>query len=475
MKNGALISFEIEQQRRRTMRQKSDPQRYFDWSVASSTKVVLDYEAKYQRISEILDENPQFLDFVHRDLKPLSSDKPRNRRGRKADFTSENVLRALIVHQLEGTSLRDTIVRIAHSPFLQHFIRLGVRRVMHYSFLDKCFKLIQPGTWERINGGLRDYAIEHGQLDDSRLRVDTTVVEANIHWPTDSSLLWDSWRTLYRLFEALREIQPSAIPQRFHQKKVKKLHLFITRYVKSPSKRRQRAVRKRQRMLLEQMERIVDVAADLVEKAKADNGLYLGCLVEEIASFLPKIEKVLEVTRRAWLQGETVRASERIFSIFEDHVELIKRGRRHKPVEFGHMVLLGQTPEKFITQYDVMEKRIPDCQLGERILAEHEASFGSPPKELAADKGFRGKPEVMERLRSKVKVVAIPERLKDWADETMVTLQHFRAGIEGSISVLKRAFGLLRCQYRSFKSFQCHVGLGVFCHNLVTLGGAGMG
>jgi IS5 family transposase len=457
------------------MRQKADPQRYFDWSVASSAKVVLDYEEKYNRISALLDRNPHFVDFLHKDLKPLSSDKPRNRRGRKADFTSENILRALIVHQIEGTPLRDTIVRIAHSCFLQHFVRLGVRRVMHFTFLDKCFKLIQPETWKRLNDGLRDYAVEQGQLDDSRLRVDTTVVEANIHWPSDSSLLWDSWRTLYRLFEALRKIQPSAIPHRFHWQKVKKLHLFITRYARSPSKKRQRAVHKRQRVLLFQVERITDVAQDLVEKAKAGGGFFLGYLVEEIASFLPKIRKVQEVAQRVWLNGETVPASERIFSIFEDHVELIKRGRRHKPVEFGHMVLLGQTPEKFITQYDVMEKRIPDCHLGERIVADHEAAFGSPPEELAADKGFRGKPEVMERLRSKVKVVAIPERLKDWGDRTMVALQHFRAGIEGSISVLKRAFGLLRCQYRGFKSFQCLVGLGVFCHNLVTLGGAGMG
>jgi IS5 family transposase len=376
---------------------------------------------------------------------------------------------------MEGTSLRDTVVRLAHSTFLQHFVRLGVRRVMDFTLLDKCFKLIQPETWKRLNDGLRDYAVEQGQLDPSRLRVDTTVVEANIHWPTDSSLLWDSWRTLYRLFEAVREICPSAVAKRFHSGKVKKIHLFITRYARSPSKRRQRNVRKHKRKLLVQVERIVEVAWDFVKKTKTEENSPLAFLTQQIADFLPKIRKVLAVAQRAWIGEETVPAKDRIFSIFEDHVELIKRGRRHKPVEFGHMVLLGQSREKFITQYDVMEKRIPDSQLGDQILEEHEAAFGSPPDELAGDKGFRGKPELMERLRRKVKVVAIPERLKDWADATMVGLQHFRAGIEGSISVLKRAFGLLRCQYRGFKSFQCLVGLGVFCHNLVTLGGAGMG
>lgn len=472
---GALISFESTKTRRNTMRLKADPQRYFDWSVASRAKVVLEYEEKYDRISALLDENPLFVDLIHRDLKPLSKDRPQNRRGRNADFTSENILRALIVHQIEGTSLRDTVVRISHSPFLQQFLRLGVRRVMDFTFLDKCFKLIEAETWTRLNEALRAYAVEQGQLDDSRLRVDTTVVEANIRWPTDSSLLWDSWRTLYRLFEEVREIQPTAIPHRFHRKKAKRLHLLITRYASSPSKRRQRVVRHCQRELLLEVERIAGVARDLVKRAKAAQNAVLAYVVEEIASFLPKIQKVHAVAHRLWVDGEAVPASERIYSIFEDHVELIKRGRRHKPVEFGHMVLLGQTPEKFITQYDVMEKRVPDCHLAERVLAEHEAAFGTPPRELAADKGFRGKPEIMERLRSKVKVVAIPERLKDWGNQRMVALQQFRAGIEGSISVLKRAFGLLRCRYRGFSSFQCLVGLGVFCHNLVTLGGAGMG
>jgi IS5 family transposase len=457
------------------MRQKADPQRYFDWSLASTSKVVLQYEEKYHRISAILDANPHFVELVHRDLKELSSDKPENRRGRKADFTSENILRALIVHNLEGTSLRDTMVRIAHSPFLQSFLRLGVRRVMHFTFLDRCFKHIEPETVKKLNAGLLDFGVEQGQVDPSKLRVDTTVVEANIHYPTDSSLLWDSWRTCYRLFEAIRVVEPSSIPNRFHRGKVKKLYIDITRYANSPCKKRQRKLRKDQRELLEHVKRIADVAQNLVDCTKATEDSMLDYLIRELASYLPKIRQVLDAAQRVWLKGETVPASDRIFSIFEDHVELIKRGRRHKPVEFGHMVLLGQSPEKFITQYEVMEKKIPDCQLGDQIIEAHEAAFGAPPEILAADKGFRGKPEVMERLRSKVKVVAIPGRLKDWGDRTLVTLQHFRAGIEGSISVLKRAFGLLRCQYRGFKSFQCAVGLGVFCHNLVNLGGAGMG
>ncbi len=450
------------------MRQKFDSQRYLDWSVASSAKIVRLYEEKYNRVSAILDENPRVLELIHKDLAPLSRG---DRRGRKADYTSENILRSLLVHQIEGTSFRDTMVRQAHSAFLQSFVRLGTRKVMDYTLLDKCFKAIQSQTWQKLNDLLRSYAVEQGRLDPSTIRVDTTVVEANIHWPTDSSLLWDSWRTLYRLLTAARDYLPGEIESRFHRGKVKKLHLFITRYAASPAQKRQRCVKKCCRKLLEHVERIARVAEEFARVAKKSGDWALQAVGLEIDAFLPKIRQVQAFTSRAWLQGESVPASDRIFSIFEDHVELIKRGRRHKPVEFGHMILLGQTRERFITQYDVMEERIPDSKLPDSVLERHQEAFGRLPDELAADKGFCGTPEVMGKLRKKVKVVAIPQRLKDWAEDAFVALQRFRAGIEGSISVLKRAFGLLRCRYRGFKSFVCNVALGVFCHNLVLLTG----
>ncbi len=118
------------------------------------------------------------------------------------------------------------MIRVAHSAFLQNFARLGPRMVMDFTLLDKCFKAIGPETWQKLNSALRDYAVAQGRADQSTLRVDTTVVDANIHWPTDSSLLWDSWRTLYRLLNAAREELPGGVESRFHEAKVKKQHLY---------------------------------------------------------------------------------------------------------------------------------------------------------------------------------------------------------------------------------------------------------
>jgi hypothetical protein len=291
-------------------------------------KTVRDYRAKYKRVSRILDGHPELLEAVHEDLKKLSEG---GRKGRSGDFTSETILRALVVHAIEGLSLRETVVRIAESEFLQDFLRTRKRAVME-----------------------------------------------------------------------------------------------------------------------------------------------LMAVAGELKRFLRPMKQVIAQARRSQLEGQTVPAAERVFSIFEPHTELIKRGRREKPVEFGHVMLLCQTPEKFITDYEVFEQRPADCTLTGQVIERHEKLFGRRPEVLAADKGFCPDAEAYAALEKQVGTLAIPRRMRDFADKVLRTWQAFRAGIEGTISGLKRAFRLARCFYRGFKHFQGAIGLGVFAHNLIVLANLGM-
>ena len=172
--------------------------------------------------------------------------------------------------------------------------------------------------------------------------------------------------------------------------------------------------------------------------------------------------------------GEKVPAAERVYSLFEPHTELIKRGRREKPVEFGHGVLLCQTREKFITDYEAFAEHPADCTLSPLVIERHEKLFGQRPKVLAADKGFCPDAQKYAELAERVETLAIPRRMQDFADKVLRLWQAFRAGIEGTISGLKRAFRLARCFYRGFKRFQAALGLAVFAHNLVVLAKQGM-
>jgi len=438
----------------------------FTWNNNALPKTVREYREKYKAISRILDDHSEILKLVHEDLKRLSSG---GRRGREGDFTSETILRALVVHAVEGLSLRETVVRIAESEFLQEFLRTRKKAVMDFTFLDKCFQAIRPATWKQVNAALAQGAVESKAIGVSTIRADTTAIETNIHWPTDAWLLWDTWRVSARLLRRGRAIAPDACPHRFHDRKTKRLYLFITRYAKSENARRQRKVRAAFRQLISRVEWIVEAVQWFCQWAPLWRTIELTAIADELRRFLAAMKRVVDQARRAQLQGETVPAVERVFSIFEPHTELLKRGRRQKPVEFGHMVLLCQSPEKFITDYEAYRHRQADCQLTEEVIERHQGLFGRRPEVLAADMGFCPEEEKYEELQGLVGTLAIPRRMRDLADAVLSMWRSFRAGIEGTISGLKRAFRLARCHYRGFKRFAAALGLGVFCHNLVVL------
>jgi transposase, IS5 family len=448
------------------MRQKMEAVLCFESKDDGLPKVVRVYRARYRAISQLLDANPEILTAIHNDLVKLSHG---GFKGRKGDYTSENILRALVVQHAEGLPFRDTVIRIGSDPFLQDFLRMRKRAVMDFGFLDKCFLAIRPPTWRKVNQLLARYGVAAGKVTPSVVRTDTTVVESNIHYPTDASLLWDTWRVASRLLKRARAIDSVSVPHRFHDRKIKRLYLYVTRYMPSKSESRQRQVKANFRTLIERTGWIVAIAREFCMESASQGNDAIRALALELRSYLPAMQKVVAVARRVQLDGEKVPASDRVFSLFEQHTELIKRGRREKPVEFGHKVLLCQSREKFITDYEVYEQQQADCELTESVIKRHEKLFGVRPKVLAADKGFCPTAAKFEELAEQVGTLAIPRRMQDFADKVLRYWQAFRAGIEGTISGLKRAFRLIRCFFRGFRSFSSAVGLGVFCHNLIVL------
>ena len=138
-------------------------------------------------------------------------------------------------------------------------------------------------------------------------------------------------------------------------------------------------------------------------------------------------------------------------------------------MEFGHKVLLTQSREKFITDYVVLEKNCTDDELLPLVLERHEERFGRLPESVAADKGFCPDEDTYEELEQQVDYLSVPRRTRDFGDSMMSVWQQWRAGIEGSISYLKRAFRLARCCFRGFKNFVSAIGGAVFSHNLPIL------
>ena len=432
-----------------------------------SNEIVREYRRQYKVISEILDRHPKILDTVHGDLESLGEAK--SKRGRKADFTTENLFRAILVMQREGLDYREASLRIAESQTLQHFCRLIKKPTLDFTLINKAFCAIKPTTWEMVNHILGLGALKEDCISVDHVRTDTTVTECNIHWPTDSSLLWDVYRVIAREMSSARELSPMSVPWRFHVKKTKGIHLFITRYAGSKSKKRLRKARKQSRLLIERTEEIVRKAEAFVAVATKSMQPKLMAMGVSLSERLPVMRRVVDAARRREFDGEKVPHDEKVFSIFEAHTEMIKRGRREKPIEFGHKVLLTQSKEKFITDYVVFERNESDQKLLPMVLERHEQKYSTRPKSVAGDKGFCPESETYEELAETVDYLGVPRRQSDYGDDMMRIWQHWRAGIEGTISCLKRAFRLARCLFRGFKNFGSAVGSAVFCHNLTIL------
>jgi IS5 family transposase len=198
--------------------------------------------------------------------------------------------------------------------------------------------------------------------------------------------------------------------------------------------------------------------------------------VEEIAHFQELAGQVLEQARRRVLDGESVPNDQKLFSLFEPHTELLKRGKAGHEIEFGHMIGIQQVGEKFITGYEVYDRKPIEHALLQPALARHRALFQRDPLELSADKGYYESMEGLHQLERTIKVVSIakkgPRTPAETARERDPLFRHaqaFRAGIEGTISFLKRVLRLARCSNKSWEHFVATVGQTIFAHNMLVL------
>ena len=264
--------------------------------------------------------------------------------------------------------------------------------------------------------------------------------------------------------------------RRFHIDKVKKLYTFIATHGKRKNKSTKRAVARDKDTLLERLEAVIAVAEEVVERGKESHcNLQAKALLAKLEDYLPAMKQVLSQSARAF-NGETVPACERVFSIFEPHTELLMRGKDHKPFEFGHLVQIGQTGQKFISYYEVAEKSRHDVDVVDDGLNDHRDSFDCYPDVFSADKNYYKSMENINEWEELIETFSVGKKGKRTPEEEarehaplFKLAQKFRAGSEGTISVLKRVFGLRRCLNRGFSSFASSIGCLVFCHNLVLL------
>ena len=442
----------------------------FNYSLKNDHPVAQKFYDKYNQIDLILDSKIEILKEFHQELCITMN----VFKGRESQYSTESIFRMLLTKCIEQLSFRDLLIRVNDSMFLRNFTRIGWGKLMSIGLLDAAWKCISSSTWDTINKHLLSYAIEKEQVTETDLRVDSTVCESNIHYPTDSSLLWDSYRVLSRELRVIMYSHPSLQNGfRFHERKIKQLHTLISTRSGNQKNATKRLVKRAMKALIKRVETILEKGRMVVQTAQA---LHILGIKEQLGTLLLNVELVTIQSRRSQINDEVVPAKDRIFSIFEDHTELLIRGKARKPNEFGHMVTLGQTREKFISYFAVDIISDHDTKQKNIVLESHKESFGSYPQRFAADKNYYVSMDDVKQWEAVIDTYAIGKKGKRTQDETerehtesFREMQKFRAGCEGTISVLKRVFGLARCAYRTFKSFASSIGRLVFCHNIVLL------
>jgi IS5 family transposase len=275
-----------------------------------------------------------------------------------------------------------------------------------------------------------------------------------------------------RLVRGIQKERPHLrLQHRFHDRKVKKLSTFISRNASHKSKSTQRAVKRCYRRLIQSVRWIHGVGVEVLRQV-----IFHSEAAPELAHYLPLAARIVEQAHQRVIEGTMLPPDVKLYSLFEEHTELILRGKAGKPIEFGHKILLSQTGEKFIHYYQVLEKRVEDPDLLPGALAAHQELFGGYPNLAATDKGFYTSMNQIADLEKKITTVSIAKKGRRTAAEyrretsqKFIDGQRFRAGCEGSISVLKRAFKLGRCLFKGFKNYAASVGLAVLCYNLVLL------
>lgn len=426
----------------------------------------LPHAKELKAISDLLDQHPMLGALVAQDIS-------RGKSKRTGGLTGDQTLRIMIVKQMNGFSYDELTFHVADSQTYRTFCRIGLTdEPPKRSTLAENVKRIKASTLEQINrvilGAAREAGIERGR----KVRIDSTVTEANIHPPSDSWLLFDCVRVLTRLMTGLRDLGVQ-IEFSNRMRRAKRRWRTISRT------RRKRQRSKLYRDLVNAAEEVSAAAVTSIGAARKhkagslEEAMQLQGLIGELEHYLPLTARILDQTRRRVFDGESVPAAEKVVSIFEEHTDIIVKAPRE--TQFGHKVTLTGGASSMILDCVVSGGNPADSSLADTMIERQIDIYGRPPLKASFDGGYASKDNLKSIKGMGVRDAVFHKKrgLKetDMAKSPWVfkQLKNFRAGIEGCISFLKRIFGLSRCTWRSRPSFKSYVWASVVSFNLLVM------
>jgi IS5 family transposase len=427
------------------------------------------HASELQMMNELIAARPEVIDLVYADL-IRGLDDPE--RGREGMMTAEQVFKAVIIKQMSGYSYVELAFHLEDSKSYRAYCGFGIGdESPGPSTLQRDIKKLRPETLEAINRILLGVAVEQNIEKGRKVRVDCSVVESNIHHPTDSSLLEDCVRVLARLTGRAKEAFDLDINFINHSRRARKRALKILNTKQE----------KKQKKPYKDLLRVTHMSAGYAREAAQALRLHAVAsflpfaeeMAKELENYISLTEQVISQTERRVLHAEKVPADEKVFSIFEPHTDIIIKDRRD--TYFGHKITLTGGASGLITDLVIEEGNPADSTLAVSMVERQKDIYGRAPRQAAFDGGFASKGNLAAIKLMGVKDVSFHKKrglkIADMVKSTWVykRLRNFRAGIEGMISFLKRGFGLRCCTWRGFASFKSYAWASVVTANLLLM------
>ena len=442
------------------------------------TEEVTDLWEPWMRHADQALNDDQLLEIVQKELsKRLKKSKTRGRPG----TTAEVVLRMLLLKHMRGWSFEDLTREVRANLVYREFTGIGGGKVPDDKSMGRLARQLGPEAIQKLHRRMVEIAGERKVVEGRKLRVDTTVVETNIHYPTDSTLMGDGVRVLTRVMKKVTKAAGEAGTKfRDRSRSVKRRILEIAYAARDKSAKGQAKMQAAYGKLLESASRVVGQAkqfsAAIAEDAQQTGQAVLRKAKQQLDEMIPRVQQVMKQARERVIQGNT-HAKNKLLSVFEPDTEVIRKGKASKPTEFGKLVKIQEAENQIVTHYEVFDQRPSDSDLLTPSIEKHQELLGRVPDLVTADAGFFSAANEAAAKQLGVKRVAVPsrstksekrkqEQKKRWFKKA----QKWRTGCEGRISILKRRHGLNRSRYKGIPGMKRWVGLGVIADNMINIG-----
>jgi IS5 family transposase len=440
------------------------------------------WEPWMRKADEILDDE-ELIDTVYEALRrrhPQSGT-----RGRKGT-PAEVAMRMLVLKHMRNWSFEIVEREVRANLVYREFTHVGAEKVPDAKTLARIECALGPEVFQQVHGRIVGIAKERDVVKGRKMRVDTTVTETNIHYPTDSSLLGDGVRVLTRTMKRIVEIGGNVGERvRDRMRSVGHRVMEIARASRSKVQNQgKERLQKTYRVLLNATGQVVAQATRIAQEVKKGvkrstdiiDQLRLDALKAELETMIPLVKQVMHQTKARLFKND-LHVLHKLVSLFEPATQIIRKGKSSKPTEFGRLIKIQEAENQIVTHYEVCSERPADSTLLVPSIEIHQQQFGRAPHTLATDAGFYSATNEKAAHSMGVKRVAIPNRSTKSEERRLFQkkrwfrqAQAWRTGSEGRISVLKRRHGLNRCRYRGDDGMKRWVGLGVIADNLINIG-----